>query len=64
MSESYRANGAAPTLAQAQCEILAHLGEASISGTTKTIKKLDHATTAATFTLDSATDPATISRAT
>jgi len=64
MTESYRANGAAPTLAQAQFEAIAHLGEAAISGTTKTIKKVDHSTTAETFTLDSATDPATITRAT
>ena len=64
MTESYRANGAAPTLAQAQFETIAHLGEAAISGTTKTIKKIDHLTTAETFTLDSATDPASITRAT
>jgi hypothetical protein len=45
-------------------EVLAHLGEASISGTTKTLKKLDHSTTAETFTLDSATTPAAVTRAT
>lgn len=64
LAESYRANGAAPTLSQGIHEILAHLGESSISGTTKTIKKLDHATTAETFTLDSATTPASVTRAT
>lgn len=64
LTEAYRANGAAPTPAQALCEILAHLGESAIAGTTKTIKKLDHATTAETFTLDSATTPASITRAT
>lgn len=64
MTESYRANGAAPTLAQAMCETLAHLGEASIAGTTKTIKKLDHTTTAETFTLNSATEPTSVTRAT
>lgn len=64
ITESYRANAAAPTLAQFMCEVLAHLGEAAISGTTKTLLKLDHVTTAETFTLDSATDPATITRAT
>lgn len=64
ITEAYRANGAAPTLAQFISEVLAHLGEAAISGTTKTINKLDHSTGAATFTLDSATDPATITRAT
>ncbi len=64
ISESYRANAAAPTLAQFMSEVLAHLGEASISGTTKTVNKFDHATPAETFTLDSATTPASITRAT
>lgn len=64
MTESYRADGAAPTLAQASCELLAHMGEAAISSTTKTIKKFDGTTTAETFTLDSATAPTTITRAT
>lgn len=64
LTESYRANGAAPTPAQALMELLAHHGEASISGTVKTIKKLDHATTAETFTLDSATTPSSVTRAT
>lgn len=63
LTESYRANGAAPTLAQAMCEVLAHLGETSIAGTTKTIKKIDHSTTAATFTLNDATTPTSITRA-
>jgi hypothetical protein len=64
ITESYRANGAAPTPAQFMSEVLAHLGESSISGTTKTIKGLDHATSKATFTLDSAVTPASITRAT
>lgn len=64
MTEAYRANGAAPTLAQAQFEVIAHLGESSIAGTTKTIKKIDHSTTAETFTLDDATTPTSITRAT
>lgn len=64
LTESYRANGAAPTPAQAVHEILGHLGEVAISGTTKTVKKLDHATTAETFTLDNASTPAAITRAT
>lgn len=62
-TEAYRADGAAPTLMQALCEILAHLGEASISGTTKTIKRLDGVTTAATFTLNDASTPTSITRA-
>lgn len=64
MTESYRANGVAPTMAQAQFEVLAHLGESAIVATVKTINKIDHATPAETFTLDSATAPTSISRAT
>lgn len=62
--ESYRANGAQGTLTQLLYEILAHLTEASIAGTTKTIKKIDHTTVAATATLDNATAPTSITRAT
>lgn len=64
LTESYRANGAAGTLPQLLYEIVAHLSEASIAGTTKTINKLDHVTPAETFTLDSATAPTSITRAT
>jgi len=64
ITEAYRANGAAPTVAQFISEVLAHLGEATISGTTKTIKQFDHSTGAATFTLDDATNPSSITRAT
>jgi len=64
MTEAYRADGATGTLAQMLYEIIAHLGEASIAGTTKTIKRVDGSTTAATFTLDDATTPTSITRAT
>lgn len=64
MTESYRADGATGTLAQMQYEIIGHLGESSIAGTTKTVKKVDGSTTAATFTLDSATAPTSITRST
>jgi len=63
MTESYRATNAAPTLAQAAFELIAHMGEASISGTVKTLKKID-GTTAKTFTLDSATTPTSITETT
>ena len=63
MTESYRAAGASPTLAQAAFELLAHMGDSSISGTTKTLKKID-GTTAKTFTLDSSTAPTSITEAT
>ena len=63
MTESYRATNAAPTLAQAAFELIAHMGEASIAGTTKTLKKID-GTTAKTFTLDSSTAPTSITETT
>lgn len=64
MTESYRADGATGTLAQMQYEIIGHLGESAIVGTTKTINKVDGTTAAATFTLDSDTAPTSITRAT
>jgi len=63
MSESYRAAGVAPTLAQAMFELIAQMGDSAISGTTKTLKKID-GTTAKTFTLDSSTAPTSITEAT
>ena len=63
MTESYRAAGVAPTLAQAAFEMLAHMGDSAISGTTKTLKKID-GTTAKTFTLNSSTAPTSITEAT
>jgi hypothetical protein len=63
MTEAYRAAGVAPTLAQAAFELIAHMGKASISGTLKTLKKLD-GSTAKTFTLDSATTPTSITETT
>jgi len=63
MTESYAANGAAPTLAQALFAIQQFLSEFSIGSTTYTVKKVDGTTTAMTFTLDDATNPTAISRA-
>jgi hypothetical protein len=62
--ESYAADGAAPTVAQALMMLLQHHQQKSVTGTTVTIKKLDKSTTAGTYTLDSATDPTSITRAT
>jgi len=62
MTESYAADGAAPTLAQAQFMLWSFWSEVGISGVTKTTKKLDGGT-AMTFTLDSATQPTSITRA-
>ena len=63
LTESYAADGAAPTLNQAIYEIKQFLTEKNIASTTVTVKKLDGATTAATYTLDSATVPTSITRA-
>lgn len=64
LTEAYAADGAAPTLTQLLFLVQQHLSDVSISGTTKTVKKIDGTTTAATFTLDSATTPTSITRAT
>lgn len=64
MTESYRGTGAAPTLAQSQFELIAHMGESSITSTTKTLKKIDGSTTAKTYTLDSSTTPTSITETT
>lgn len=63
MTESYAADGAAPTIAQALMLIQQMLTEMSIAGTTATVKKLDGSTTAATFTLNSDSTPSSITRA-
>lgn len=63
LTESYAADGAAATMAQLLYLMLAVLTEASRSGTTITAKKLDASTTAATFTIDDATTPTSITRA-
>jgi VCBS repeat-containing protein len=63
-TESYNADGAAPTPIQALCVIMQTLTEASTSGTTMTVKKLDGSTTAFTITLNDASTPTSITRAT
>lgn len=64
MTEGYPTDGSTGTLAQLLYLMLAFLQEKNVSGTTVTTKKLDGSTTAATYTLDSATVPTTITRAT
>ncbi len=64
LTESYSADGAAPTVAQALFLLLARLFEVNISSTTMTLKKLDGSTTAATLTLSDATNPVSSTRAT
>ena len=63
LTESYAADGAAPTPAQALFLIQQMLTEFAISGTTLTMKKVDGSTTAATFTLDDAVNPTSLTRA-
>lgn len=64
MVESYSALHANPTEDQLLFEIRQSLTEKAISGTTVTVKKTDGTTTALTETLDSATSPTSITRAT
>lgn len=64
MTESYNADGAAPTLAQAQFVTMQRLTEFAIAGTTITVKKLDGSTTAYTLTLDDDAAPTSSTRAT
>jgi len=63
MTEAYAEDGVAPTLTQAIFLIQQSLHEFSLSGTTRTVKKLDGLTTAATFTLDDADAPTSTTRA-
>lgn len=64
MTEAYAADGVAPTTAQALHLLIAMLTEISVSSTTLTAKKLDGSTAAATFTLNDASDPTSITRST
>lgn len=64
MTEAYAALGVAPTPAQLLFEVRAMLLEFAIAGTTLTAKKLDGSTTALTATLDDATSPTSLTRAT
>jgi hypothetical protein len=64
MAESYNADGSAPTPAQALFVVMQMLTEMSISDTTMTIKKLNGSTTAFTLTLNDATTPTSLTRAT
>ena len=64
MTEAYAAKGSAPSAAQILFEIRALLAEKAVASTTLTAKKIDGSTTAATYTLNSATAPTSITRAT
>ncbi len=64
LTEAYAADAATGTPAQLLYEILQSLTEFAIADTTITVKKRDGSTTAATFTIDSATAPTSRTRAT
>jgi len=57
MTESYAANGVAPTLAQAMFAVHQMLMQFGIASTSYTVRKLDDSTTAFVVTLDDATTP-------
>lgn len=62
MTESYAADGAAPTLTQVTLAIQQVLLDFAISGTSLTVRKLDGATTAFTVTLNDAVSPTAAAR--
>ena len=64
LTEAYAADGVAPTFAQAIFMIMQNASEFAIASTTLTVKKLDGSATAATYTLDDATNPTSRTRAT
>jgi len=64
LTEAYSTDGSTITLSTALYELLALLSEFSVSGTTMTVKKRDGSTTAMTLTLNDATTPTSITRAT
>ena len=62
VTESYAADGAAPTVAQALCMILQRLIDFEVGGTTITVRKRDGSTTAFTLTLDDASSPTEVTQ--
>lgn len=64
LADSVPADGALPTVRQALYMIVQFLTERSVSSTTVTVNKVDGTTALMTFTLDSATAPTSITRAT
>lgn len=63
IADSVAADGSRPTIAQAVLMINRFLMERSVSTTTMTVKKEDGSTSSMTFTLNSATAPTSITRA-
>lgn len=63
MTESYATLHSVPTLAQIMFEIRSLLAEKSVAVTTLTAKKIDGSTSAGTYTLNDATTPTAITKA-
>lgn len=63
LTESYAADGATFTVAQALYMLWACTSQFDVSSTTITMRKLDGTTSAGTFTMDSATSPTSRTRA-
>lgn len=64
LADSIPADGTRPSMLQAAYGIYQFLMEKSLSGTTLTVKKADGTTVLMTFTLNDATNPTSITRAT
>lgn len=64
LADSVPADGTRPTGAQALYMLVQERFERSVSGTTVTIKKVDGSTTLMTLTLNDATTPTSVTRAT
>ena len=64
LADSVPSDGSLPTVRQALYMIVQFLYERSVSGTTVTVNKVDGSTSLLTLTLDDATSPTSITRAT
>lgn len=64
LTEGYRATNATGSVRDLLYEILQSISEFTISGTTKTVKKIDGSTTAKTYTLNDGTTPTGITETT
>ena len=64
LADSVPADGTRPSIAQALYMLVQFMTERAVSGTTVTVKKVDGSTSLMTFTLNDATTPTSITRAT
>lgn len=64
LTESYASDGIAPTPAQALFITMQNLQSFTFVGTTQTVRRINDSTTAATYTLDDATNPTAKERTT